>query len=451
MRLKKLKDKLMNNGFNSLKEIKKNLFIKEKNINELKIIGVTGSKGKTSTCVLIHKYLKMLGYKSILYSSSTVDSPLSFIKEGEPHDVPIKDENVLLNIINEAENYGADFLVLEVNDSTLNKGILKDVDFDIRVLTNLNPKHNLEQYDEEEYVNLKKSFFTNINEKCKCIYGVQYYDKALLNELLSLNPNEKYLFSNEYIANARGIDKKMFSSILVEQQNDLNGLVLGVLLNNKKYEFQTKLLMTYNAMNIVCALTVINVLGLLDIDKFYQFIYHVTIPGRSISYKLNERLIIVDLHLDETLECLKELKEKNLINNIIVVTGSIGKNFSTWNDTFKTKRYFDSIAPARKYAMDVLNEYADYVYLTENDNASEKVKDICTELKQYLKDDIRSVIICNREKAIKKAILESKPKDAIFITGRGNKRIMCTTKDTIKFVKDTDVIEELLKELKDNK
>ena len=45
------------------------------------------------------------------------------------------------------------YLVLEVNDSTLEKGFLKDVDFDVRVLTNLNPLHNLEHYTKENAKN----------------------------------------------------------------------------------------------------------------------------------------------------------------------------------------------------------------------------------------------------------------------------------------------------------
>lgn len=448
LNLKKLKDKLTNKNLNNVRLIKKMYNTNEDNNKDLVIIGVTGSRGKTSTCVMIHEYLKYLGYKSVLYSSSTVDSPTSFIKKGEAFEVPVKNETSLLSIINEVEAYNADYLVLEVNDSTLEKGFLKDVDFDVRVLTNLNPLHNLEHYTKEEYVNLKKSFFQNINEDSKCVIGLQDYNKELFNELLNLNNNKKYTFTSDYIANVKNVDKNVFTTLLYDMNNNLNGLKLKLYLENENIEIDTKLVLSYNAMNILCVLTTLKALDVLDIEKFKKYIYNIKIPGRSITYNANNRLIVVDTHLGKTLECLQELKDKNIVENIKVVTGSLGTNFKTWDERFKSKRYLDYVKPSRIYAMELLKKYADYAYLTENDNASESVLEICQELQSYLEDVIPSTIVEDREKAIKKAILESNPYDVIFISGRGNRRTLCTTKDKMKLLKDEDVVAKVLKELK---
>lgn len=448
LKLKNLKEKLQNKNLKNIRLIKKTNNTKKDNYKELVIIGVTGSRGKTSTCVMIHEYLKYLGYKSVLYSSSTVDSPTSFIKKGEAFEVPVKNETSLLSIINEVEAYNADYLVLEVNDSTLEKGFLKDVDFDVRVLTNLNPLHNLEHYTKEEYVNLKKSFFQNINEDSKCVIGLQDYNKELFNELLNLNNNKKYTFTSDYIANVKNVDKNVFTTLLYDMNNNLNGLKLKLYLENENIEIDTKLVLSYNAMNILCVLTTLKALDVLDIEKFKKYIYNIKIPGRSITYNANNRLIVVDTHLGKTLECLQELKDKNIVGNIKVVTGSLGTNFKTWDERFKSKRYLDYVKPSRIYAMELLKKYADYAYLTENDNASESVLEICQELQSYLEDVIPSTIVEDREKAIKKAILESNPYDVIFISGRGNRRTLCTTKDKMKLLKDEDVVAKVLKELK---
>lgn len=448
LKLKNLKDKLINKNLKNVRLVKKmHNTNKEKN-KDLVIIGVTGSCGKTSTCVMIHEYLKFLGYKSVLYSSSTVDSPTSFIKKNEAFEVPVKSESSLLSIINEVEAYGADYLVLEVNDSTLEKGFLKDVDFDVRVLTNLNPLHNLEHYTEDEYVNLKKSFFKDINDDSKCVIGFQNYSKELFEELLDLNTNQKYTYTSEYIASKYNLNKNEFTSLLYEMNNDLDGLKLKLYLDNESIEIDTKLLLSYNAMNILCTLTTLKALDVLDIEKFKKYIYNIKIPGRSITYNVNNRLIVVDTHLGKTLECLQELKEKNIVGKIKVVVGSLGTNFKTWDEKFKSNRYLESVKPSRIFACELLKKYADYAYLTENDNASESVTDICKELQSYLEDVIPSTIVQNREEAIKKAILESNPYDVIFISGRGNRRILCTTKDKMKLLKDTDVVEKILKELK---
>ena len=187
MKLLKIKEKL------EKKQIKKRIIRKEfqnksrKQDSKLTIIGITGSRGKSTTALMIHNYLKYIGYKSTLYSSVMVDSPASYLKKNEAYEVAVRDVESLISIIEEVEAYGADYLVLEVNESTLEKGFLKDVPFDVRVLTNLNSKHNLEQYTEEEYVELKKSFFRNIDDECKCVFGFQDYSKELLEELLQLN------------------------------------------------------------------------------------------------------------------------------------------------------------------------------------------------------------------------------------------------------------------------
>ena len=84
----------------------------------------------------------MLGYKSILYSSSLVESPISFKSKNDAFEIALDSEETLLEIIEEAELYDADFLVLEINEMTIEKGFLDDIPFTVRVLTNLNPKHN---------------------------------------------------------------------------------------------------------------------------------------------------------------------------------------------------------------------------------------------------------------------------------------------------------------------
>ena len=77
MKLLKLKEKL------EKKQIKKRTLkaefrsVNKKINNNIKIIGITGSRGKSTTAIIIHNYLKYLGYKSVLYSSATVDSPAS--------------------------------------------------------------------------------------------------------------------------------------------------------------------------------------------------------------------------------------------------------------------------------------------------------------------------------------------------------------------------------------
>ena len=92
----------------------------------LKIIGITGSTGKSTTAYIIHEYLKQQGYQSVLYSSICVDSPASYIKKEEAYEVAVGSKEALLSIIEETEACGAEYLVLEINESSIAKGIVKD-------------------------------------------------------------------------------------------------------------------------------------------------------------------------------------------------------------------------------------------------------------------------------------------------------------------------------------
>lgn len=414
---------------------------------DLKIIGITGSRGKSTTALMIHHYLKTLGYKSVLYSSVMVDSPASFLKPNEAYEVAIRDKTSLLNIIEEVETYGADFLVLEVNESTLAKGILKDVPFDVRVLTNLNPKHNLEQYTEDEYVELKQSFFKDIDDDCKCIIGFQDYSKELLDNLLQLNNYPKLICSSNYIATLKGLDKKQVTCLLTGLVTDTYGMEMKFEINKKTYQIKTNLMMRYNALNILIALTVLESLKVLDVVKFEQVLGKLIIPGRAESFNVNNRLIVIDTHLPAMLECLKELKDEGKVNKIKVVIGSMGYGYKHWEERFKTEAFIEQRKEVRKYAMNLLKNNADYVYITESDSGKENVEDICQELQNYLGQNIPSVIITDREQAIKQAIKESQKGDVIFISGRGNRKVLCNSETTMKLIKDSDVVKETLKEL----
>ena len=284
MKLLKLKKHLEDKKLKNVRDMKIEFKEKEKGNNskldDMKVIAITGSRGKSTTAVILHENLKALGYKSVLYSSAMVDSPASLIKKNEAYEVAVKNEEALLSIIKEAEAYGADYLVLEINESTIEKGFLDDMEFDVRVLTNLNPKHNLERYSEEKYVSLKKSFFENINEDCKCVIGLQDYDKQLFDELLNLNNCEKLTFTSNYIANVKGVNPKEVTCLLTTLVSSLEGLKMGTIINNKKYYFETSLIGRHNALNFVCVMTILKALNIFKYNTFKKCIENIKIPGR---------------------------------------------------------------------------------------------------------------------------------------------------------------------------
>lgn len=446
MKLEEIKEKLLSKGVKGARLINGIKTSSSKTKRKTTIIGITGSRGKSTSAFLLHSYLKEQGFKSVLYSSIMIDSPCSKISNQYACEVSIQTERHLLTMIEEVLEYSPDFLIIEVNDSIIENHLLELIDFDIKVLTNLNPKHNMEDYTEEEYVALKKSFLTSTSNDCKIIIGFKDYDKELLNQILSICSKDKIVFSSEHILTKYKVGFDLVNCFLYELYHSLSGMSMDFKLKNKDYHLETNLIMNFNAFNILCVICVIEMLGLFEIEKFQKFISKVRVPGRCEQYDKNKAKIIIDSQLPATLYELYQYKLKHEVNNIHVVLGSIGYGYQTWDSKFFSNKHKKMNHLAREYSMNLLNDYADYVYLTESDNAAEDIYDLCNELKSYLSSELTHYIIVDREEAIKKAIKNLKENDVLLISGRGNRSILCNTKNSSKFIKDSDIVIKHIKE-----
>lgn len=262
-----------------------------------------------------------------------------------------------------------------------------------------------------------------------------------------MNSYPKFVCSSNYIATLKGLDKEKVKCLLTGLDADISGMKLKFNLNDDTYKMDTTLMMSHNAFNILVALTTLDVIGVLNVKKFESALNQLVIPGRAEVYRVNGRLIIVDSHLPAMLDCLKELKEQGKVNKIKVVVGSMGHGYKHWEERFKTQEFASQRKDVRKYAMSLLIGIADYVYLTESDSGKENPIDICNELEADLDGKVQSLIILDREEAIKQAVLDSEEGDVVFISGRGNRRILCNSETTFKLVKDSEVVENVIREL----
>lgn len=425
----------------------------EKNSNghkedDICIIGVTGSKGKSTVCCLIHDYLKSMGYKSILYSSIKIDSPNSIKDKGKSCEVALQSFNSLYEIIEEAESYKAQFLILEVNESAIEKHLIDDIEFDVRVLTNINPKNSLDTYEIDEYVNLKKSFFKDINVNCKCVMGmVEPFTREEFNDFLRLNENEKYTYSSRYYcesfnADYRNVDVLAYS----DSENDvdsLKGLDFSVLVNGMDYNIKTKMIMPHNIFNIVCVLATLKSINVLDMEKFISFIKVYKLNEREEIINVNGRTIIIGMGLQPHLEIFNKYKNKGDINKIKLVIGSPGKSFSTWNDRIVSLKREKETSRVRKNAIKYASNYVDKIYITSNDPGSSNPYIIAKELESYAYG-VDTQIIVNRKEAIKESIINSNYGDLIYIAGRANRENYCASETEMILFKDKDIVKDTI-------
>ena len=423
---------------------------RERKNTNLKIIGITGSNGKTTTALIVHEYLKSIGLKSVLFASCGIDLEISNYDKNSEVDIPIFNETSLINAIDGAIKERADYLILEINERTIEKGYIEGIPFSIRALTNIVPKHNTLSYTEEEYVNIKKSFFkVDDEDDCTCIYTLT--EKELLEDLIRQNNKPYKIVSSEYVARVKGVEEAKIDYMLhqgTKEFDSLEGLNFNIKTKTKDVECHTNLIMPFNALNITLAYAILDSLGEMEDSKFNQLLEEIKIPGRDEVIRYNKRTIIISVTCTPHLEILKKYKESNKINNIILITGSFGNGFNSWLSEYKDENFKNYVNESMRWAYSYFIKNADKIYITTNDYASSNVSELLSSQENEIKGKIAYEVIENRKAAIKKAIEESKEGDVIFISGRGNRKVFCNNTKTVEMYLDKEIVNKEIREKK---
>lgn len=438
---------------NKLNKIFKNVFLDRKNqsISEIedkvriKLIGVTGSHGKSSVAYLIHSYLKYSGYKSVLYSSLSIDSPSSFKKKDEAVENPLLDEQMLLNAIEEACEYNADFLVLEVNERAIERGLTKEIPFDLRIITNINPTHNKFFYP--NYIEIKKQFFKEVSHEDNVICLFRADDKEIFEDLYKTNEKQKVTYMSKYVMQRRGIDASKIDYQLTANElfDTINGLTFTIKSNTKSYDINTNMIFPHNGLNITCVVAALETLEVFDYVKFSEFIDKIRIPGVDEVYRIKNKTVIVTRAISPNLEYLYSYKEKNQINDIHIVMGTAGLGYKSWSKEFSDQTYINEKEYSVEFAYKYAEKYADKIYITVTDSGAMDIEELLAYQASFVKDDSKRETINNRSEAIKNAISSAKENDVIIITGRGNRRVMCIDKETRELHLDSDIIKQIIR------
>ncbi len=402
----------------------------------MKIIGLTGSKGKTSVCYLLYQYLNKIGKKVSIYSSLD-------------YEVAIPSNERLIEIINKENEKHTEYLILEINEEYIN--MIDSSFFDIKVLTSVNVITDKEEFN--KYLDNLLSFFKKEDKSQNVIcYSPEIEKDAYLSFISKLN--NKTLFGSFYEIEKYGLDKSLFYSLIYNDNkriDNINGIRFyikhGKDLNDSLF-IESNLLFDYSAYNINCLFSIINTLELYNEELFISLVKDINIPGRCEVIKVKNRTIIITMSIIPTLESLYQYKQNNEINEVITVVGSIGTGHNTWSEEFNSKAQEEKLKHARRYAMNYASLYSDFIYLTSSDPASTSPLTIANEMERYLIDNnyYKTFIEIDRYKAIKLALLDSNAGDVIIISGRGNRKKYIKENKEYSF-SDSDLVKQAIKEL----
>ena len=346
-------------------------------ISKLKLIGITGTNGKTTTCFLIYQALNKLGIKCAYIGT------LGFYTLEEKRELTNTTPNLyeIYDMLLECASKDYEYVVMEVSSQGLSMGRVDTLIFDYVIFSNLTQDHLDYHKTMENYVLEKQKLFKMTNNSFAIINNDDSYKDYFLLD----NKNITYgKTSNDY------------------KISDINSTINGSYFKLNDESYFTKLIGEYNIYNVTI---VIILLKLLNIKDIHETIKELDSPsGRMDIINYKDNVVIIDYaHTPDAIEKIITNVSKLPHNRVITLLGCGG------NRDKKKRSIMGSIA----------TKYSDFVIFTSDNPRFEKPKDIIRDIvsKLYTKN---YKIIVNRKKAIKKSIQMLKKNDILLLLGKGH-------------------------------
>ncbi|OEK07391.1 UDP-N-acetylmuramoyl-L-alanyl-D-glutamate--2,6-diaminopimelate ligase [Flavivirga aquatica] len=383
--------------------------------SNLKLVGVTGTNGKTTIASLLYQLFKKAGYKVGLLS--TVKVMVDDTEYKATHTTP--DSLTINKYLKEMNAVGVEFCFMEVSSHGIHQYRTEGLDFEGGIFTNLTHDHLDYHKTFAEYRDVKKKFFDGLSSNAFALVNVD--DK---NGLVMLQNTKAK--KNTYALKAYADYK---SQIL---ENQFGGLLLKVNDN----EVWTKLIGNFNAYNVLAIYATAELLGLEKVEILRLISDLDSVSGR-FEYLISKKKItaIVDYAhtpdaLKNVLETINSIRTKN--EELITVVGCGG-------DRDKAKRSkMGHIATA----------LSTKVIFTSDNPRSEKPEDILNDIEKGVEPQNYKKILTieDRKQAIKTACQMAQANDIILIAGKGHETYQEIKGERFEF-NDFKIVQEFLKQL----
>lgn len=381
----------------------------------LKLVGVTGTNGKTTIATLLYQLFKNAGYKVGLLSTVKV---LVDTKEYKAtHTTP--DSLTINKYLHEMNEAGVEFCFMEVSSHGIHQHRTEGLHFEGGIFTNLTHDHLDYHNTFAEYRDVKKSFFDGLPSKAFALVNID--DKNGL-VMLQNTKARKYTYALKSYADYK-------AQIL---ENQLGGLLLK--LNDS--EVWTRLIGNFNAYNVLAIYATAELLGLEKVEILRLISGLESVSGR-FQYFISDKKItaIVDYAhtpdaLKNVLETINSIRTKN--EELITVVGCGG-------DRDKTKR------PIMGHIASALSTK---VIFTSDNPRSEVPEVIIEDIEKGVEPQNfkKTISILDRAQAIKTACQMAGPNDIILIAGKGHETYQEIKGERFDF-DDYKTVQEFLKQL----
>lgn len=379
---------------------------------QIKVVGITGTNGKTTISYLIEAILKEAGFSPAVIGTIEYRFKDKAVPSLNTTPGPLEIQSILSGMLKD----GADYVAMEVSSHALDQGRTEGLNFHSAIFTNITQDHLDYHKTKEDYFQAKAKLFRNLNSHS---YAIINNDDRYASRLKKMTLVDKvtYAIKGQADVFAQNIkfDARHTEFLLICRQANML--------------FKSNLIGCYNVYNILAAVAWAQRQGIdlpiikSAIEKFYW------VPGRLQRIDNDKGfLVFVDYaHTEDALNNVIMALRQLAPNKIIVVFGCGGQRD-------KTKR------PKMGYAV---TELADFAIITNDNPRQEDPEQIIEDIKKGIRKNNYSVITDRRE-AIKRALFLAKKGDIILAAGKGHENYQILKDETVPF-DDCKIIRECLK------
>ncbi|MBR6403616.1 MAG: UDP-N-acetylmuramoyl-L-alanyl-D-glutamate--2,6-diaminopimelate ligase [Eubacterium sp.] len=384
--------------------------------DELVVIGITGTKGKTTSTYMIREMLERAGIKTGLIGTIEILDG----KQSIPAANTTPESIVIHRTMREMINNGLECVVMEVSSQGLKLDRVAGVEFDFGIFTNLSPDHigPNEHDDYEDYRTCKKKLFSMA---AKGIYNIDDPEAEFMMDGSTAVP---ITYGRDDYADYRASGHKLYSENgILGIEYDLEGTLEGRIKVDLPGEFSIH--------NSLAAIVVADMMGV-EFDDIKRILEQVKVRGRVEMIPISDKftLMIDYAHNGMSLESLlTSIKEYNP-SRLVTLFGCGGNR-----------------SKDRRYEMgEVSGRLSDFTIITSDNPREEDPQAIIDDIKVGIaKTNGEYAEIIDRKEAIRLAIMNAKEGDVIILAGKGHEdyQEICGVKHHMD---ERELIKEILEE-----
>ena len=359
---------------------------------KFKLIGITGTKGKTTTTFMIKEMLEKAGKKVGLIGSIATYINDKKIKDNDrttPESLEIQKDFALM------VKEGVEYVVMEVTSQSLKLNRVEGCYFDIVAFTNLSEDH----ISEKEHKNMNEYFEAKMKLFKMCKTGIVNIDDLYGTQIPSLFPESNIT--------TYGIDN--MAQVLAKDITVTNSYVdFKVKIQDRNERVKVGIpgrFSVYNALLAICIGKKLNI----DSETIKEALLEVRVPGRSelVDNKKEIPIMIDYAHTPESLQSILQAVKSYTYGMVICVFGCGG-------DRDKAKRPLMG---------EISGRIADFTIITTDNPRTEKPEEIINQIESGIKKTKgKYITIVDRTEAIKNAIKMANKKDIIVLAGKGHEQ-----------------------------